>query len=113
MSAKIEKLEKKVDEVKEDVVEIKVDMAEVKTLVQVTNAKVTEHISGDNKIISKLEPILDQLGEMVQDHTFKKMKEAEMQKNREESMKKYQTIAVKLGIVSVIVGIVAKLADLI
>ena len=113
VSVKIDKLEEKVDKVKDDVTEIKVDIAEVKMLVHATNEKVAEHISGDNKIISKLEPILEQLGEMVQDHTFQKMKQVEQEKIRKAKASKYQAIAVKLGIVSVILGIFAKITDLI
>ena len=95
---RLEKLAEKLDKVKDDVTEVKVDVAEMKTLIKVTHANVEEHIAGDNKIITKLEPILDQLGEMVQDHMFEKMaKEKRSERNK--------STALKLGIVGSVVGI--------
>ena len=110
---KIDKLEQKLDKVTDDVTDVKVDVAEMKTLMKVTYDKVEEHIAGDNKIITKLDPILEQLGEMVADHVYSKAKAKEEKEQRELRTKKWQIVALKLGVVATVVGIVAKVLEII
>lgn len=100
-----ERLESKIDKVNDDVTEVKVDMAEVKFMVKSTNEIMQEHIAGDNKIISQLGPILDELGSMVQDHTYNKIK-------NQKRLEKLKTVSIKLSIVGTALGILIGIGKL-
>lgn len=98
MSKALEKLDEKVDKVKDDVNEVKIHVAQLKVSQDNTNKIIEEHVAGDNKIITQLEPILPQLAEMVEDHAFRK----ESGKRKIEKAKK---VALYLGIASTTVGL--------
>lgn len=100
-----DRLESKIDKVNDDVTEVKVDMAEVKNMVKNTNEIMSEHIAGDNKIISQLAPILNELGDMVQDHTYNKMK-------KEERFDKLKLWSIRLSLFGTVVGIGAGIAKI-
>jgi len=74
-------LDDKVDNLKDDVNDVKIDIAEVKSDVKHISEKFDntmsifrEHVEGDNKIVSHLDPILPLLASMAKDHDFKKQK---------------------------------------
>lgn len=99
---RLTRVEDKLDDLKEDVVELKTDM---KYLLP----KVEQHITGDNKIINELAPVLEKLPTIVQiaeDYTYEKRKKEEKAKKRKERNEKWKSIATKVGLVSAVVGIV-------
>ena len=100
-----DRLESKIDKVNDDVTEVKIDMAEVKTMVKTTNEIMSEHIAGDNKIITQLAPILDELGSMVQDHTYNKIR-------KEKRNEKLKTAGLKLSVAGGVVGLIIGIAKL-
>lgn len=91
---RLDKLEQKVDAVKEDVMELKSDFKIHTTLIK-------EHVTGDNKIISDLRPILAKLPdivEIVEDYQF----------NKQSRQRKMQAVAdwtKKLTLVSTLIGV--------
>lgn len=100
-----DRLEDKIDKVKDDVTEVKVDVAEMKTTLKNTNELIAEHISGDNKVINQLVPILGDLGSMVEDHKYNKLK-------KKKFTEKLKTVSLKLSIVGAVVGIGAGIAKI-
>lgn len=99
------KLESKIDKVSDDVTEVKIEMSEVKALVKTNNEIMKEHIAGDGKIIDQIVPILDELGSMVQDHKYNKLK-------KEKLTEKLKMVSLKLGVLGTIVGIGAGIAKI-
>ena len=86
-------LDEKFDRLRESFVEVKVDVAELKGDVKHMNGKfdehiqiIKEHVAGDNKILSYLEPILPQLASMAEDHKYRK----EKKKRREEFLRSWK-----------------------
>ena len=69
---RLERLEDKVDKVDEKVEKLDVKIELMHSDLNHYSDIVKEHVAGDGKIITKLEPILEDLGEMVADFKLKK-----------------------------------------
>lgn len=98
---RLDKLEQKVDAVKEDVMELKSDFKVHTTLIK-------GHITGDNKIISDLKPILAKLPdivEIVEDYQFSKQ-------TRQRKMQAIADWTKKLTFVSTAIGVVYAILQL-
>lgn len=101
MSAKIDKLEEKIDRVKEDVSELKTDFKVHAKSMEEKMKVFDDHMGGDKKIISSLEPVLAKLPtivEIAEQYQFEKKKKEE----NKEKLKKY---SLKIALLSAIVGI--------
>jgi uncharacterized coiled-coil DUF342 family protein len=93
------RLESRVDEIKDDVSEIKADqkinnyeMSELKNAIKEQIDVVRSHVTGDEKIISQLEPI-------IQDFQFRQ----ERQRRRVSALKE---LGMKLAIPATVVGLI-------
>lgn len=98
---RLDKLEQKVDAVKEDIMELKSDF-------KVHTALVKEHVTGDNKIISDLKPILAKLPdivEIVEDYQFSKQA-------RQRKMQAIADWTKKLTLVSTAIGVIYAILQL-
>ena len=102
------RLEDKVDVIKSEVSELRTDFKIHVTKIEDKMDIFSDHITGDNKIISHLQPVLEQLPELtniIKEYQFEK----ELRRRRSEKTKK---IASTLGIVSVALGIIISLIKL-
>jgi hypothetical protein len=106
------RLETRVDEIKEDVGELKAEqrftketVVELKDALKEHNKLVYEHVSSDNKIVSGLTPIMEDLAEMVGDYKYRKERSYR-------KMGKLKAWSIKLGVVSLVVGIAVGLQKL-
>lgn len=92
---RLDKLEQKVDAVKEDVMELKSDF-------KVHTALIKEHVTGDNKIISDLKPILAKLPdivEIVEDYQFSKQARQRKMQSIADWTKKLTFVSTAIGVV--------------
>lgn len=92
---RIERIEVRVDEIKDDVSELKADF-------KIHTKLIEEHVAGDTKIIKEIQPLLNvipHLTEMTQDYAYKKHRKEKIQDN-------IKDMSMKLGLVSLILGIV-------
>lgn len=100
------RLEIRVDEIKDDISELKADskfhrevLKDIKEDLKSYTVEVSNHVAGDNKIITEIMPLLRSLPDIIADYTYEKKKKEE----RNEKLKSYGT---KLGLVSVTLGII-------
>ena len=116
MSGLVDKVDRLKDEHNEDMTEIKVDIAEIKSDVKHIDVKIDtaikvfhDHVTGDNKIITHIEPILPHLAsiaQMAEDHNFKRVK----QQKRTDFLKSSR---LKLGVLLTVVSIISIVYNLI
>jgi hypothetical protein len=102
------RLEDKVDEVKTEVSELRTDFKIHVSRVEDKMDIFAEHITGDNKIINHLQPVLKQLPELtgiIQDYKFQK----ELEKRKSQKRKKAASV---LGIASLVIGIMVGISKL-
>jgi len=100
--SRFQRLEDKVDAVKEDV-------SELKTEFKIHMAVIERHVSSDERIIQKINPLLEKFNEIVEvveEHKFDK----QLNKKKMESIKKWSA---RLGLVSVVIGILVGISKLI
>jgi hypothetical protein len=105
---KVDRLDEKVDSVDKTTVEIK---AKLERHVEVVEQQVT----GDNKIITHIEPLIPHLGsiaEMAKDHQYQKMKRQERKDKLGELGQKIKIWGSLLTLASVVLGILAKYTNL-
>lgn len=99
------RLETKVDKVDEKVNELKVEMVEMKSDMKHHMDVVEAHVAGDNKIIDHLQPILGDLADLVQDKKYQ-------EENTKRKINKWKTWSLKVGLVSLLIGMGAGLAKI-
>jgi hypothetical protein len=109
------RLEARVDQIKDDVAELKADsklktqlLIDLKQEFKECTEEIKEHVIGDNKVISKLEPLLESFQDihiLVNDHKFKK----EQVIRRHELIKKW---SIALGLLGTTVGVVVGIVEL-
>jgi hypothetical protein len=94
------RLENRVDQIKDDVAEVKAEQkvqsatnVEMKDAIKELTQAVTAHVAGDDKIITEIHPIIEE---------FKFQQER--RRRRRQSLK---DLALKLGIPSIIIGMIA------
>ena len=100
--SRLERLEEKVDVVRDEVNELKTDFKVHQTNMDNRMDLFQDHIAGDNKIITHIQPILERLPEIIEtleDHKAEKI----IKKDKELRLKKLATV---LGIIGTICGIV-------
>lgn len=97
--SRFQRIEDKVDRLDDKVDNLKVDMAEMRSDIKNHTKVIESHILGDNKIIDKIIPMLDDLSEVANIHRFKKQKETD-------KMGKLKKYSITLGIISLTLGIV-------
>jgi archaellum component FlaC len=105
---RLNRLEDKVDGVKTEVSELRTEFKVHSTLVAEKLEIFDSHITGDNKIINHIQPLLERLPdivEVVEDVRFQK-------KKQEEKNQKMKKISAKLAIIATIVGIGAGLVKI-
>jgi hypothetical protein len=105
---RLERLEDKVDDIKEEVGEIKTDLKVHTTLVEDKMRVFEDHITGDNKIITHIQPLLQDLPtikEAVDQFKYEQIK-------KKKSSEKLKSIAAKLGIVSLVITILIGISKL-
>jgi hypothetical protein len=103
--ARFQRLEDKVDNVKESVHDMSKELSEQRHDMKIHINKIEEHITGDNKIIKELQPILNKLPDIVQ--MAEQYHANNIIKTR---MKTIRLKAVKfVGFTSIIVGILTGL----
>lgn len=98
---RLERLEDKVDGIKEDVSELKTDLKVHMNKVDTEMKVFAEHITGDNKIISHLQPLLDDIPlikETLEEFRYEKKAKAKL-------MEKLKFTSAILGITSLSIGI--------
>jgi hypothetical protein len=98
MEKRFDRLEKRVDEVKDEV-------SELKTEFQIHRHLVEEHVTGDNKIIQKIEPLLDvlpSLQEIVQEYHLDKLDKKRSEERRKLILDKIKIVSGLLGIIGAI-----------
>lgn len=66
MENRLERLEKKVDKVKDDIYDIKIEISSQRHDMKMHMDKIEEHINGDEKIISELQPVLAKLPNIIE-----------------------------------------------
>lgn len=101
LESRMERIENRVDEIKDDVSELKADFRTHTKLVE-------EHVMGDTKIITEIQPLLTaipQITEMAQEYSFRKMK-------REERTAKWKGLGLRFGVGATIVGFVTGIVKL-
>lgn len=102
---RFQRLEDKVDNVKESVHEMSKELAEQRHDMKMHMNQVEDHIAGDKKIITELQPVLNKLPDIV--------KMAEEYHADKIVKKKVQSISAKtvkvLGAVGIVVGILSGL----
>ena len=99
--SRFQRLEDKVDAIKEEVSDLKTDM-------RVHMATVERHVSADERIIEKINPLLDkftEIVEVVEEHKFDK----QLRQKKMETVKKWSA---RLGLVSVIISVIIGLSKL-
>lgn len=99
--SRFQRLEDKVDVIKDEVAELKSDM-------KVHMAMVERHVSSDERIIQKINPLLDKFDEVVEvveEHKFDK-------KLRQKKMQAISKWTKRLGLVSVIISVIIGLSKL-
>lgn len=110
------RLEDRVDSLKDDVAEIKVKQTLThETLCGLKNdfeehvEEIRNHITGDNKIINHIEPIiglLPTLSEIAQQYHFEKLKKEEEGRLRKENREKIKDVSVKVGLLGSLISAV-------
>lgn len=111
------RLEDRVDSLKDDVAEIKVKqtlthetLCGLKSDFEEHVEEIRNHITGDNKIINHIEPIiglLPTLSEIAQQYHFEKLKKDEAERLRKENMDKIKDVSVKVGLLGTLLSGVA------
>lgn len=99
---RFDRIEKKVDHLQDDVYEMRSDLKVHMHRMDEKMDRFEDHIVGDNKIINHIQPLLERLPlltEMVEDHNYKKI----YKKKASEKIKYWST---RLGLVSIVVGII-------
>ena len=99
--SRFQRLEDKVDAIKDEVAELKTDM-------KVHMAIVEKHVSSDERIIEKINPLLDKFGEIVEvveEHKFDK----QLRQKKMETLSKWTK---RLGLVSVIISVIIGISKL-
>jgi hypothetical protein len=112
MSGLVDKVERIKDELRDDITDIKIDVAEVKSDVKHIDVKIDkamqvfeDHVTGDNKIITHIEPILPHLAsiaQMAEDHNYKKLqrqRQTDFIKSWKLKLSFFVTITIVIGIV--------------
>jgi len=100
--SRFQRLEDKVDAVKEDV-------SELKTEFKIHMAVIERHVSSDERIIQKINPLLEKFNEIVdvvEEHKFDK----QLSKKKMEAIKRWSA---RLGLVSIVIGILVGISKLI
>lgn len=100
-------LEVKVDKINTDVVELKYKVQSMDEKLDDHMKEIKEHVAGDKKIIDRLMPVLDKLPiivELAEERSFEL-------KKRKEFKEKLSNYSLKLGIISVLVGIVVGIKE--
>lgn len=98
---RFQRLEDKVDNLKEDVTELKTDFKIHVSKMEDRLDLFEDHITGDNKIISKIEPLLERMPELAEVLDDKKYRE----RAEEEKGKLRRKITWFLGTTSVLAGL--------
>lgn len=102
---RLQRLEDKVDKVKDDVHELKTDF-KIHTTEMANKMQVFgDHITGDQKIINEISPLMQKLPdlvEIVKEYQYEK----ETKRRKREKIKTFMT---KAGMISIVVGILAGL----
>lgn len=96
LDSRIERIEVRVDEIKDDVSELKADF-------RIHTKLVEEHVMGDTKIITEIQPLLaaiPQITEMAEEHHYKKMK-------RKKRIEKMKSISLPVGLIATLVGLIS------
>ena len=94
-------MQEKVQKIDEDVVELKVKINVMDEKLDTHMDKVERHISSDERIVSRVAPLLDKLdiiSEIVEEYHFEKTK-------KQKSEAKWKKVALRVGVVGTIAGI--------
>ena len=98
---KVDKVDDKVNNVKYEIVELRSDFKSHMKIVE-------DHVTGDNKIIehiSPMLPILPELADMVRDHSFKK-------ERNDRYVASLKIWSMRLGIIATAIGIITGIVKL-
>lgn len=99
---RLNRLEDKVDGVKTEVSELRTEFKVHASIISEKLEIFDDHITGDNKIINHIQPLLERLPdlvEIVEDVQFEK-------KKKQESTEKLKSFSLKAGALATVVGIV-------
>lgn len=106
------RLESRVDEIKDTVSELKANskvqneiIKDLKDDFKEHTSLVKEHVAGDTKIITELQPLLGTLSEIVDDYSYKK-------ETKRRKMDKIKYYTARLGLVSLVVGVIVGISKL-
>lgn len=103
------RLEDKVDKIKDDVHEIKHNNIAICKVIEMHMETIEDHITGDNKIITKIEPLLNELPSIISMVKSYEVDKEIVNRRRQEKTDKREKITdygKKIGLVSLIVGII-------
>lgn len=103
------RLEDKVDKIKDDVHEIKHNNIAISKIIEMHMETIEDHITGDNKIIANIEPLLDELPaiiSMVKTYEVNKVIVERKRKEKTEKREKFTDYGKKIGLISLVVGII-------
>ena len=115
MERRFDRIEERVDQIKDDVGELKVTTSvqtaliqEMKEDMKTHTQLVRDHVTGDDKIITHIEPLLSalpDLNNMINDFNYK-------QENKKRKFGKMKELSLKLGLLTGFFGILFGLLKL-